>query len=233
MGKMKLFCIPHAGASAYYYVPLKKCMPDVEFEFVELKGRGRRFLEGLYQSFEEAVDDVFEQIKDKCDGDYAIFGHSMGSWLAYELYHKLLENQKSLPKCMFFSSREAPNELMEKVDFDTMSSEELEFRIRELGGAEDLERVNEEIKSMFYETIKSDFKILNDYEYQESHEKIRCKVVVMAGSKERGLSYSKLTKWQELVEGSISYNSFNGGHFYMNTQWEKMASVMENYLEIE
>lgn len=231
MNKMKLFCIPHAGASAYFYLPLKENLTDVDFEFVELKGRGKRLNENLYHSFDEAVNDVYTQIKEKCGNDYAIMGHSMGSLLAYEAYYQILKNKLPLPKCMFFSSKEVPVEHLDKIGAESLTEEDLEQIIRNLGGFDDLESVSPQMKTFFYEIIRSDFKILDDYEYHEPSEKIKCKVVVMAGNLERNLSYSHLCRWQELVENQISYYSFNGNHFYMKNQWKKLAAVIEDNLK--
>lgn len=231
MGKMKLFCIPHAGASAYYYLPLKDKLENVDVEFIELKGRGRRLNEDLYHSFSEAVDDVYRQIREKCTGDYAIMGHSMGSLLTYEVYYKLLNNRLPLPKCLFFSSKEAPLEHLDKIHAEKLSENGLERIIRNLGGFDELEALNPEMKRFFYEIIRSDFNILDEYEYSEPAEKISCKVVVMAGSMESNLSYSHLRKWQELVENQISYYSFSGNHFYMKNQWKELADVIEANLK--
>ena len=84
---MILFCLPYAGGSEVAYYKWKKYLhPSIELIPIELKGRGKRFNEIFYESLEEAVDDIFENIKDKIiNNDYAIYGHSMGSLLSYEL----------------------------------------------------------------------------------------------------------------------------------------------------
>ena len=62
--------------------------PNIQIEPIRLKGRGSRFGEDFYENLEEAVNDIFMNIKNKIiDNEYAIFGYSMGSLLAYELYY--------------------------------------------------------------------------------------------------------------------------------------------------
>ena len=77
----------------------------IDLQPIELKDRGKRFDEYCYESLEEAVDDIFESIKDKIDkDDYAVYRHSMGSLLAYELHHKINElNIKKLGYLYVFS----------------------------------------------------------------------------------------------------------------------------------
>ncbi len=88
---MKLFCLPYAGGSESAFYSWKGHMqPDIEICPIQLKGRGRRFNEPCYESLEEAVQDIFEQVQAERKGDdYALFGHSMGSLLAYELYYQM------------------------------------------------------------------------------------------------------------------------------------------------
>ena len=63
MQKTKLFCFPHAGGSAFSYAKWKNHFnPYIEVVPVELAGRGYRIEENLYQSMEEAVNDVYNKI---------------------------------------------------------------------------------------------------------------------------------------------------------------------------
>ena len=102
--KMKLLCIPYAGGSAFAYNFFNDYLTDLEVVPIELKGRGKRFKEVNYNTFTEAVDDIYDYVKEIIkDTKYMIFGHSMGSWLAYELYYKILEEGNTLPILMFFS----------------------------------------------------------------------------------------------------------------------------------
>ncbi|QSX05656.1 thioesterase [Sedimentibacter sp. zth1] len=230
MEKVKLFCLPHAGASSYYYLPFKKYFQNVDVVLIELKGRGKRFNEPFYTSFEDAVNDIYSQIKSECIGDYGIFGHSMGSWLAYELYYKLLENNHVLPKCMFFSGREAPNDNIDKIDFTNFSNEDFEKYLKGMGGIEELSNMNENLTKVFYEIIRADFNIISNYDYQEYSEKIKSPAVIMSGTEDEGINFRKLTKWSSLIEDKVSYTSFNGSHFYMTNSWDKLSKTIEDNL---
>ena len=116
MSGIKLFCLPYAGSSAMLYMKWKKLFePWIELSPVECAGRGKRFSAPLYQTFEEAVDDVFPLISKEIDETpYAIFGHSLGGLIAYELCHKLSELSYPNPQHVFFSGIQAPQHVNEK-----------------------------------------------------------------------------------------------------------------------
>jgi surfactin synthase thioesterase subunit len=65
---INLFCLSHAGGSAVYYNRWKKSLHNsVNLISVELAGRGKRFGEPFYESFEEAVNDVYSQVEGKLE----------------------------------------------------------------------------------------------------------------------------------------------------------------------
>lgn len=62
--RIKLFCLPYGGGSAYSYLKWKSNLADlIELCPVELAGRGKRFHEPYYSNIDEAVDDVYKQIE--------------------------------------------------------------------------------------------------------------------------------------------------------------------------
>ncbi|WP_268906141.1 thioesterase II family protein [Clostridium hydrogenum] len=101
---MILFCLPYAGGSeAIYYKWKDYLSPSIQLIPIELKGRGKRYNETFYETLDEAINDIFKWIKERImNDDYAIYGHSMGSILAYELYYKVISEKLRKPKHIFF-----------------------------------------------------------------------------------------------------------------------------------
>lgn len=227
MSKIKLLCLPHAGASSYYYVPLKSYINNIDIINVELKGRGRRFNEPHYESFDEVIDDIYSNINDKLDEKYAIFGHSMGSWLAFELYYKLVKHNENLPMFMFFSGREAPNIVQKHIDFNQFSDQEFLDYLNDMGGLDKELFTSKDILKMYLDIIRSDFKILAGYKYKEHTQKIKSDAIVLLGRQDEGVNFRNAKQWSNFIEGKTSFVSMEGGHFYMKDNWDKLGSVIE------
>ena len=81
MKEVRLYCLSCAGGTGALYKDWEEL--GIEVYPVEYAGHGSRFQEPLYCSVDEAVEDIFLQIDTSCP--YALFGHSMGSILCYEL----------------------------------------------------------------------------------------------------------------------------------------------------
>src|SRR5215831_8066939 len=111
MGKILLFCFPYAGGSAAVFNKWNQYLdPNIELVPVELAGRGRRIHEALYKDVAAITEDVFNIVNEKIAGaPYALFGHSLGSMIAYELGQKIRDLCLLPPIHIFFSGRSAPH----------------------------------------------------------------------------------------------------------------------------
>lgn len=107
MTKIKLFCLPYAGGSSVIFNSWKQYIdPSIELVPIELAGRGKRINEPLYNGVNDAVEDVFGLIKNKItDTPYALFGHSMGGMISYELAQKI-KRTICLLRYIYFSQAE-------------------------------------------------------------------------------------------------------------------------------
>ena len=228
---MILFCLPYAGGSESIYYKWKNHLhTSIQVVPIELKGRGKRFNEFFYESLEEAVDDIFENIKDKIvDDDFAIYGHSMGSLLAYELYYKISELNLRKPKHIFFSGYKAPSIIREKENIYTLPNYDFMKKVMELGGTPEELMNNQELLQIFIPIIRSDFKILETYNYKEREEKLQCDVSILNG-KQDSINLEELLAWKHHVCRGFKVYNFDGNHFFINSNAENITSIINTTL---
>ena len=224
---MILFCLPYAGGSqAIYYKWRKYLKPSIKLVPIELKGRGKRFGEEFYESLEEAVEDIFDNIKDQIlQDEYAIYGHSMGSVLAYELYYKIRDEKLNMPKHMFFSGYQAPSIPRKKRQIYTLPDEEFIKEVINLGGTSKEVSQNEELLQLFTPILRSDFKILENYIYKERRNKIQCDLSILNG-KEDDISLEELLAWKKHGDKGFKIYNFEGDHFFINSNVENITKVI-------
>jgi surfactin synthase thioesterase subunit len=91
---IRLLCLPFAGAGASFFRPWRRLgVEGVDVVPVQLPGREARIAEPLYTDVHEAADGLLpELLADLPDpaGPLALFGHSLGAVLAYELARRLV-----------------------------------------------------------------------------------------------------------------------------------------------
>lgn len=226
---MILFCLPYAGGSEAIYYNWRRYLDcSIRLESIELKGRGKRYNEIFYETLGEAVEDIFVNIKDKImDDDYAIYGHSMGSLLAYELYYKIKEYNLKKPYHIFFSGYKAPSIIRKNENTYMLPDYDFMKKIIELGGTPEEVANNKELLEIFLPIIRNDFKILENYKYIERKDKIECDVSILNG-KHDSINLEELLAWRNHVCKGFRVYNFEGDHFFINNNMERITSII-NY----
>ncbi|MBS4536684.1 thioesterase [Clostridium sp. D2Q-14] len=228
---MILFCLPYAGGSEAIYYKWKKYLDSsIELYPIELKGRGKRFDKGFYENLEEAVDDIFNNIKDKIDNtDYAIYGHSMGSLLAYELYYKIKKMGYLKPKHIFFSGYKAPSIIRTKENIYDLPDYDFIKKVMELGGTPEEVFNNKELLEVFLPVIRNDFKILENYNYKEREDKIECDVSILYGNQE-AINLEDVLLWKNHVSSGFKIYNLEGNHFFINKNVKNISNIINSTL---
>lgn len=227
---MILFCLPYAGGSKNVYFPWKKCLDSsIRLVPIELKGRGSRFNEDFYESLDEAVNDIFDIIKDNLMyEDYAIFGHSMGSLLAYELYYKITKENYKAPKHIFFSGHQAP-EIISNSKIHSLPDEVFISEIMKMGGTPKEVLENKPLLDLFLPVLRNDFKIIENYQYIEKSKKIQCGISVLNGNDDI-IPANGLLSWKNHSINDFELINFNGGHFFIKDDFNNVLNYVNKTL---
>jgi len=229
--EIKLLCIPYAGEmGAVYYKWRKFADYNIEIIPIEMKGRGKRSQEPFDSSVKEVVQDILLQIGDSIfEGRYAIFGHSMGSIIAFELVHELQKKMFPLPMHIFFSGCMPPENMIREKKICDIPDKEFKNEIIRLGGVPKEVRDNDEIFSLFLPILRADYKVVDEYVYSRHKEKIHCNISVFYGEKDYTCSGDLLLDWKKYTDYDMNVYSFFGGHFFIV---ENMQRVVETINEV-
>src|SRR5438093_882622 len=84
--RARLLCLPHAGGSASFFLPVAHALaPDVEVLAVQYPGRQDRRGEDCVDNVPEFADRLLDALAGWLDRPLALFGHSMGALVGFEL----------------------------------------------------------------------------------------------------------------------------------------------------
>ncbi|MGH3799012.1 MAG: thioesterase II family protein, partial [Pseudonocardiaceae bacterium] len=88
--RLRLICLPPAGGGASRYRDWPAHFPDeVEVVSVQLPGRENRFHEPPIESMEQLVGPLLDGLTSHLTPPFALFGHSMGALIAFELARRM------------------------------------------------------------------------------------------------------------------------------------------------
>jgi len=231
MNKIYLFCFPYAGGSASVFNKWKPYLhPSVELKPVELAGRGKRMSEPFYGSVPEMIDDVFLRIRnDIVNAPYALFGHSMGAMIAYELVHTIKEHRLPPPLHVFFSGRAAPQTRIYEKNYLLMTNEEFKKEIMGLGGTPPEFFEHPELMELFLPLLKNDFHLAETEIRGSEIVPLDGAITVLLG-KEDDLTAEHCVGWKHHTGRLCTMYHFAGGHFFLHGEMEQIVKIINNTL---
>ncbi|MCL2933156.1 MAG: alpha/beta fold hydrolase [Trichodesmium sp. MAG_R03] len=101
---IRLFCFHNLGGSASMYRQWSDALlPEIEVLPIQLPGREQRLQEQPFTDFASLIEILADFLSPYLDKPFAFFGHSMGSYIAFELAC-VLEKQYNLKPIHLFLS---------------------------------------------------------------------------------------------------------------------------------
>jgi surfactin synthase thioesterase subunit len=230
MSKTKLFLFPYAGGASASYNQWRQLIdPSIEFRPIELAARGRRMREPNYNSIDDAVDDVFNIIKDELtQAPYALFGHSMGSMIAFELAYKIRDNNLPMPVHIIFSGRAAPHISREgKRKLHHLSDEQFKKDLLEMGGTPKEFFEHPELLEVFLPLLKSDFRLTETYIHAKKDAPLDVNITVLSGKQDED-STEEVEAFRVHTGKNCDIHYFEGAHFFIHDEPAKVVDIINN-----
>ncbi|MEU4159269.1 alpha/beta fold hydrolase [Actinoplanes sp. NPDC026670] len=220
----RLVCLPYAGGSAAMYHTWDQLVPnDVEVCPAELPGRGRRIGEQPFSRLPPLVHALADAMKPLLDRPFALFGHSLGGLVAFELTRLLRRRGWPLPRNLFVSASAAPARHREPV-LHNFSDAELKTRLRSLNGTPPEILDNDELMELILPVIRADFAVLESYEYQQELP-LDVPITVFGGIHDRTVRPSQLEGWRS-QSTRPHLRLLPGDHFFIHPMASEVVRLV-------
>ena len=223
--KRRLFCMPYAGGGVAPYRLWFRSLPDdIEVQAVQLPGRESRLREAPLMSIHDMVDTVRPAIESATDLPYAIFGHSMGALMAYELTCALECSTLRPPSRLFVSARRGPDEPDHRPPVHGLPEAQFLDALQERYGAiPDAVRNEPELLELLLPVLRADICAVETY-LPTPRAIVRCPVDVYGGTGDTHPQPSQLLQWARVAATAPRIRTFDGDHFYLNSQREALTA---------
>jgi medium-chain acyl-[acyl-carrier-protein] hydrolase len=231
---MRLFCIPYAGSGTAAYRGWAEEAQgfDAAFDvaYVQLPGRESRMREQPFTSVPALVESLVDGIADQLDRPYALYGHSLGGVIAFELARAVRQRSLPQPSHLFVSASRAPQLPSPYTPVRHLSDlallEEVHRRYESVPA---ILMQDADLRQLLVPCLRADLSLLETYTYSEAAP-LSCGITCFGGIQDRMVSRSALEPWRIHTTGDFELKMLEGNHLFLQTARTPLLAAVRSAL---
>ncbi|GIG88303.1 thioesterase II family protein [Plantactinospora endophytica] len=221
---LRLVCFPHAGGGAAAYRRWAELVPEsIEVIGVQYPGRQNRYGEPVIDDMTTLVDEIVAAAERELSGPVALFGHSMGAVVAFEVARRWQAGDSITVRRLFASAGPAPS-ARRSLGVHLRDDDGLVAYVRELGGDAELLELDE-IRQLTLPMVRSDLRLIETYRYAAG-EPLNCPVTAFVGDRDHTFTTADARHWVLHTSAGLEVRSLPGGHFYLDDQADRLVPML-------
>ena len=215
--RIRLFCFPYSGASASIFYQWPESLPSaIEVCAVQLPGRGNRLSEPPITAMPALIDALAPAFQPFLDKPFALFGHSLGAVVAFELARRLRRDHDVSPHHLIVSGHTAPQIPDRRQPIHSLPDDEFVAEMRKLNGTPDEILQHEELLHLLLPILRADFALSETYVY-EPGERLTMPMAAFGGLNDPFITREELDAWRVHTTATFQLRMFPGDHFFLNS----------------
>jgi len=229
-GSKRLICYPYAGAGSGIYRRWPGRFADLDVIVARLPGRDNLFGQPAITGFGPLVQYLLSDIRPHTDVPFALFGHSMGGLLAYEIA-RLLQDSGRPPALLVVSGAEAPQDVAARCREPLDDASVLEI-MRRNGGASDEALADRELMRLMIPVMRADLEVLASYQYRHPLAPLRVPTRFYFGTDDEPDPELLRKRWEEAVGAPVTAHEFPGDHFFLHSAHDAVTRTLADHIDM-
>jgi medium-chain acyl-[acyl-carrier-protein] hydrolase len=227
--RLRLFCFPYAGAGALAYREWPRQLPgQIDVYGLTYPGREARAGEALCASLDTIVDGLLPELRRHLQGPFALFGHSMGAYVAFQVALRL-QALGLRPEHVFVSAARAPH-VPERSCMHRLSASEFLGAVWRLNGFPPELRGNSELIAYALPILRADITACETHHF-ENAEPANFPLTAFGGEHDPRVAREDIDRWRAWAGGSFGMRIFAGDHFYWRQDSAGLMGALAAALE--
>lgn len=210
----RLIVFHHAAGSSSTYFGLGRHMPPgCELLLLDLPGRGKRHRDAPCNTMQDIVTSTLGDIEPFLDRPLALFGHSLGAVIAFEVAHAL-QARGLAPFWLGVSGRQGPGLITPQRKIQELSDQGLLDELAGLGGMPARFLDAPDFLDIILRNARADFSAIDYYRAAPGRPQLDLPVIGYAGDEDPWAPPSVMQCWADETSHSFTLRRYHGGHFY-------------------
>ncbi|MEU7740480.1 alpha/beta fold hydrolase [Nonomuraea sp. NPDC049158] len=211
-----LICLPFAGAGASFFKGWQRYLAEgLSIVPVQLPGREERFVEPPHTDAARAADEACSQVLQRIGpgSRVAVFGHSLGAVLAYELAHRLSGVTGLRLARLYVSGSPGPWSGRESRATG-LDDEAFLARIRSFAGYSHPALEDPEMRALLLPMLRADVELHESYRPQ-SDKPLSTPITAVHGLDDELVDMAMIAQWERATSAGFNTAELDGGHMYL------------------
>lgn len=227
---LRLFCLPYAGGGAAIFAPWARLLPDtIEVVAIQPPGRAERLADPPYTALGPLVDAIAHAIAPLLDRPFALFGHSMGALLGFELARTLRRERCPQPERLIVSGHRAPHLPSGRPPTHALPEPAFLAELARLEGTPPEVLAHYELMQLLLPLLRADFAVCETYAYLDGPP-LACPILALGGLADREVRRVEIEAWQAHTSAGLALRMFPGGHFFLNAERHALLRMLAQEL---
>jgi surfactin synthase thioesterase subunit len=227
-----LLCLPFAGSGAGFYRAWRRlAVGPVEVVPLQLPGREERFTEALPSDLITAARELARDwVRVGAGrGPVALFGHSLGAVLGYEVAREIDRTHPGLVCHLFVSGSPAPWIVRVRRATDLDDDGEFLARVKEFAGYHHEAFDDPQLREVLLPVLRADVAMHENYQ-PISEEPIDIPITALRGGDDRLVSRVQVEQWRAATTARFAVAELPGGHMYISDGPSALLELVDRTL---
>lgn len=214
--RLTLFCLSHAGGGAQPFRRWKSALSDCAWVVpLELPGHGSRFHEPVLDTLDLMVAELLGGVRAGAPGGYAIFGHSLGALLGYELARALVASGHAPPEALLVAARNGPAEPLSHRPIHALPDRAFIAALERLGGIPQAVVDQPGLTRAYLPVLRADLRVAETYA-RRSGPPGDFPIAAFAGRGDPLTDPQAVLGWARETTAAFELALLPGGHFFLD-----------------
>jgi surfactin synthase thioesterase subunit len=237
-----LVCLPFAGAGTAFYRPWSADVDPGRLRIVplQLPGRERRVDEDPHRDVSAAVDDLVAGLPGALAGArrVALFGHSLGAVLAYELAVRLTGTSgggasdiaPDIEVVRLFVSGSPTPDVRRERRATGLPDEEFLTRVAEFAGLRHEAMADPEMRELILPVLRADIAMHENY-VPGTGDPVPVPIVALRGCGDALVTADEALGWAKFTSRDFGYAELPGGHMYLTESRAALLRLVKRWVK--
>ncbi len=173
---------------------------------------------------------LFDELRPALGADYALFGHSLGASVAYELARRIAAVPGlAPPRQLIVSGRAAPS-VPERRFRHQLGRDAFRQMLRDLGGCPPGVLESDDLMEYFEPILRADFELVETHAPAPGAP-LAVPILALIGDAD-DVTRADAEAWQQETTQPLEIVSFPGDHFFVLQRWPEIGALMSRRLAL-